>query len=185
MGPKGGSVSLGPGTDDQSALFGPYSNSVGSPGGHKESWEPPEPGVGQQSGLHAIPEVFRKGSEAWGTEKREQTQVTAQVRREGGEGWGERSQKTKFRMLKVKLLKLKTFKHVRKREENSKVYILVHRWNNSRLSTCQGCGVSVKGWDRRWLSAGACELFSEDPHQWLVMGRRMTMVHSFLTLSIW
>lgn len=45
-----------------------------------------------------------RGSEAWGTEKRKQTQVTAQVRREGGEEWGEsRSQKTKFRMLKVKL----------------------------------------------------------------------------------
>lgn len=85
-------------------MFRPYSNSVGSPGGHKESWEPPEPAVGQQSGLHAIPEVLRRGSEAWGTEKRKQTQVTAQVRREGGEEWGEsRSQKTKFRMLKVKL----------------------------------------------------------------------------------
>lgn len=90
---------------------------VGSPGGHKGSWEPPEPGVGQQSGLHAIPEVLRRGPEAWGTEKREQIQVTAQVRRKGDEGWGEsRSHKTKCNMLKVKLFKLKTFKHIRKRE---------------------------------------------------------------------
>lgn len=31
-------------------------------------------------------------------------------------------------------------------------------------------------WDKRWLSAGACELFSEDPHQWLVMGIRMHLL---------
>lgn len=44
--------------------------------------------------------------------------MTAQVKREDGEGWGEsRSQKTKLRMLEVKLFKLQTFKHARKREE--------------------------------------------------------------------
>lgn len=40
-----------------------------------------------------------------------------QVRREGGEGQGEsRSQRVKFRMLKVKLFQMKPFKHIRKRE---------------------------------------------------------------------
>lgn len=46
--------------------------------------------------------------------------------------------------------------------------------NNSRLNTCQGCGLRVKGWDGG-RHATDYE-FSEDPHQWLVMGIRMHLL---------
>lgn len=59
--------------------------------GQKWSWGPRKPGDGPPCGLHAIPEMLRRGSESWATERRGSRHKL--LHRATGSGSGEKAVK--------------------------------------------------------------------------------------------